>query len=62
MCDVHAFVVGPEGEEKVMESVEQVEATPEEIVLKNIFGEEKRLAARFKLLDTSKSRLLLEPL
>ncbi len=62
MCDVHAFVIRQEGEEKVMDSVEQVEATAQEMVLKNIFGEEKRISARFKMLDTSKNKLLLEPM
>ena len=48
MCDMTAYLVGKNGQEKVMESVERAERSGDRIRLSNIFGEEKTIEARFE--------------
>jgi len=62
MCDVHAFVRKDSGEEKVMENVEYIEAQGDVLTLKNIYGQEKNLKARFVLLDNDAGKVVLQPL
>jgi predicted RNA-binding protein len=62
MCDVHAFVRKDSGEEKVMENVEYIEAQGDVLTLKNIYGQEKNLKARFILLDNDAGKVVLQPL
>jgi predicted RNA-binding protein len=62
MCDVHAFVRKDSGEEKVMENVEYIEAQGDVLILKNIYGQEKNLKARFVLLDNDAGKVVLQPL
>ncbi len=62
MCDVHAFVRKDSGEEKVMENVEYIEAQGDILTLKNIYGQEKNLKARFVLLDNDAGKVVLQPL
>jgi predicted RNA-binding protein len=57
-----AFIVRDGTEEKVLESVELVEAEGDELALTNIFGERATLRARLKRFDNSEGKLLLEPL
>jgi len=62
MCDVAAFVVKEGTEEKILESVELVEARGDELELTSIFGERRTLRARLKCFDNSEGKLVLEPL
>ncbi len=62
MCEVHAYLLKGNEEEKILESVEHVVADHDNIVLKNIFGEEKIVKAKFKLFDSNDNKLLLQPL
>jgi len=62
MCDTTAFIVRNGIEEKLLESVDRVEFDGDDVVLSNIFGEEKNLKARLKLIDTRESRILFEAL
>ena len=48
MCDMTAYLVGKDGQEKVMESVERVERDGDRFRLSNIFGEEKTIKAVFE--------------
>lgn len=62
MCDTTAFIVRNGIEEKLLESVDRVEFDGDDVVLSNIFGEEKNLKARLKLIDTRENRILFEAL
>ena len=62
MCDMAAFIVKDGLEEKVLESVDLVEADGDAFELTNIFGERRILRARLKCLDNSEGKLLFEPL
>ena len=62
MCDVTAFLVKDGDEEKILESVEVVEAQGDELELTNIFGEHRTLRARLRRFDNNEGKLLLEPL
>ena len=62
MCDTTAFIVRNGIEEKLLESVDRVEFDGDDVVLSNIFGEEKSLKARLKFIDTREGRILFEAL
>jgi predicted RNA-binding protein len=60
MCDVHAFISRDGGEEKVMENVDRIESEKDRIVISNIFGEQKKLAASFKYYDNRLGKIVFE--
>ncbi|MFO7803260.1 MAG: CooT family nickel-binding protein [Desulfovermiculus sp.] len=60
MCEVHVYLKTGETQEKVLESVESVQAQGSKITARNIFGEEKTVRAKFLLFDSSKNTFLLE--
>lgn len=60
MCDLKAYVAKNGKEELILESVNQVMANGEEIVIRNLFGEEKRVRGAVKEVSLSKSRLVVE--
>ncbi len=62
MCDVHVFVQKDSGEEKVMENVEHIEAQGDALTMRNIYGQEKSLKARFVLYDNDAGKVVLQPL
>ncbi|WP_027369299.1 CooT family nickel-binding protein [Desulfovermiculus halophilus] len=62
MCDVHVFLKTGETQEKILESVEYLEADGEQITARNIFGEEKTVRARFTLFDSSQNTIILKAL
>ncbi len=62
MCEVHVYLQKNDGQEKIMESVEYVQADGSEITARNIFGEQKTVQARFILFDSSKNTILLQSL
>ena len=62
MCEVHVYVQKNDGQEKILESVEYVQADGSEITARNIFGEQKTVQARFILFDSSRNTILLQSL
>ena len=62
MCDMAAFVVKDGTEEKILESVDLIEAQGDELELTNIFGDRRTLRARLKRFDSNEGKLLFEPL
>lgn len=60
MCDTTAFIVRNGVEEKLLVSVDLVTCDGDDVEIRNIFGEEKKLKARLKLLDTRENKLLFE--
>jgi predicted RNA-binding protein len=60
MCDVHVYLKTGDSREKILESVEYLEARGQEITARNIFGQEKTVRARFSLFDSSQNSIILE--
>jgi predicted RNA-binding protein len=60
MCEANAYIIRDGKEELVLESVDQV--TPEEdgLRLVSIFGEQKILKAKIKLLALGDHKIILE--
>lgn len=61
MCDLKAYVKKGQGEELVLEAVNSVRRDGEEIVLRNLFGEERRVPGTVSEVSLAKSRVLIEP-
>ena len=60
MCDTTAFIVRNGIEEKLLASVDLVTCDGDDVEIRNIFGEEKKLKARLRLLDTRENKILFE--
>lgn len=60
VCDLKAYVRKNDKEELLLESVNLVRAEGEEVVLRNLFGEEKRVRGVLKEVSLVKNRLLVE--
>jgi predicted RNA-binding protein len=60
VCDLKAYVRKNDKEELILESVNLVHAEGEEVVLKNLFGEEKRVRGVLKEVSLVRNRLLVE--
>lgn len=61
MCDLKAYVLNNDNEELILESVNHVRAEGGEVVLRNLFGEEKRLRGEVREVSLVKNRLLVVP-
>jgi len=62
VCDTTAFVVRGGSEEMIFENVDRVELDGDEVTLTNIFGEQRKLSARLRLIDNNAGKLVFEPL
>lgn len=60
MCEANAYLVDEGREEKILESVDGLEVEGQEIRIVNIFGEQKRVRARFKSYSSAERKILLE--
>lgn len=60
MCDLKAYLRKNDKEELLLESVNLVRAEGEEVVLRNLFGEEKRVRGVLKEVSLARNRLLVE--
>ena len=60
MCDLKAYLKKNDTEELLLESVNQVRTEGDEVVLKNLFGEEKRVRGIVREVSLVKSRLVVE--
>ena len=62
MCEASVYLQKDGAEELVLESVDVLEEQDGEVVMRDIFGEEKRLKARVKQLALVNHRIVLEPM
>ncbi len=62
MCEAHAYLITDGKEERILESVDQVELNGDEVTLINIFGEQKAIKATFKRYDNQAGKIVFEPL
>ncbi len=60
MCDIKAYVRKNNKEELILESVNLVHAEGGEVVLRNLFGEEKRVRGELREVSLVKNRLIVE--
>jgi len=60
VCDLKAYLRKNDKEELLLESVNLVRAEGEEVVLRNLFGEEKRVRGVLKEVSLVRNRLLVE--
>jgi predicted RNA-binding protein len=60
VCDLKAYVRKNDKEELLLESVNHVRAEGEEVVLRNLFGEEKRVHGVLREVSLVKNRLIVE--
>lgn len=60
MCDLKAYVRKEGREELVLEAVNQLRTEGDEVVLRNLFGEERRVRGEVREVSLTKSRVLLE--
>jgi predicted RNA-binding protein len=62
MCEAHAYILKDGQEERILESVDQVETEGDEIRLISIFGEQKLLKGRLKRYDNRQGKIVFEPM
>ena len=60
MCDLKAYVRNNDREELVLESVNLIRSEGGEVVLRNLFGEEKRVRGEVREVSLVKNRVVLE--
>lgn len=61
MCDLKAYMKTPDKEDLILEAVNQVRTEGGEVILKNLFGEEKRVKGSIREISLVKNRLVLDP-
>jgi len=60
MCEANAFIAKDGREERLLESVDTVEISDDEVKLINIFGEQKIIKAKLKLYDNTQGKIVFE--
>ncbi len=60
MCDLKAYVKKNNVEELLLESVNYVHAEQGEVVVRSLFGEEKKVQGEVREISFAKSRIIVE--
>ncbi len=60
MCDLNAYVLKQGKEELLLESVNHVRVENGEVVVRNLFGEEKKVRGQVREVSLVKNRVILE--
>ncbi len=60
VCDIKAYVKRNDKEELILESVNLVRSESGEVVLRNLFGEERRIRGELREVSLVKNRLIVE--
>lgn len=61
MCEIRAFVVRADGEEMFLENVDIIRPEGDELYLKSLFGEEKRIKGKIKEISFTSNRVVIKP-
>jgi predicted RNA-binding protein len=61
MCDLKAYVLNNDKEELLLESVNHIRSEGGEVLLRNLFGEEKRVRGDIREVSLVKNRVLVVP-
>ncbi len=59
MCELHAYLVGGDKEELVVQNVEAVESKGKELLIRDIFGYLYSVTARLSGIDMAAQRIVL---
>lgn len=62
MCESSAYILKDGKEELVLESVDLLENKKGEIMLINMFGEQKTVRAKIKALSLVEHKIIMEPI
>jgi len=62
MCESSAYILKDGKEELFLESVDLLENKDGDIVLINMFGEQKRIKAKIKALSLVEHKIILKPI
>ncbi len=60
MCELKAYVRQNDREDLILEAVNHIRAEAGEVVMKNLFGEEKRVKGEIREVSLVKNRILVE--
>jgi predicted RNA-binding protein len=60
MCDTNLYLVRQGQEELFMENIDRIQQEGDNLILRDMFGEEKRVKARFREANLLKHRIVLE--
>ena len=60
MCDTNVYLARGGEEELLMENIDTIAPQGEELVLRDIFGQEKRVRAKFREARLLQHRIVLE--
>lgn len=60
MCDLKAYLKKDDKEELLLESVNLIRAEHGEVILRNLFGEERKVRGEVREVSLAKNRLLVE--
>jgi predicted RNA-binding protein len=60
VCDLKAYVRNHDREELILEAVNNIRIEGGEVVLRNLFGEEKRVRGAVREVSLTKNRVILE--
>jgi predicted RNA-binding protein len=60
MCDLNAYVLKQGKEELVLESVNNVRVENGEVVIRNLFGEEKKVRGQVREVSLTRNRVVVE--
>lgn len=59
MCDLKAYIKKNNGEELLLESVNQVCVEHGEVILRNLFGEEKKVRGEIREVSLVRNRIVV---
>ena len=60
MCEAHAYLLSAAGQQQIMQNVIRVSYDGDDVVLTDLFGDERRLRARIKEIALLDHRIYLE--
>ncbi len=60
MCDLKAYVKRQDREDMILEAVNLVRTEGGEVILRNLFGEEKRVRGEIREVSLVKNRVVIE--
>jgi predicted RNA-binding protein len=60
MCDIKAYVRKNDREELLLESVNLIRQEKGEVIVRNLFGEEKKVRGEVREVSLAKNRLIVE--
>jgi len=60
MCDLKAFLMKNDHEEVLLEAVNSLRAEGGDVIVRNLFGEERRVRGEIREVSLAKNRVIIE--